>query len=294
MERRSTAAGADPQSAAEYELFVRGVTNELLRLDGLSIAAVHSKPLTGLSQQSHAIDIYWEYSLGGVLHKVAIECKNLSRNVELGHVRDFAAVLSDIPGLRGIMVTRKGFARGAKKYAKAHNISLHVTRPPTDGDYGPRIKATLVVMTFPRVREVEFEVNDAWLAGNTTVRDRLQEGPLPLTDDVVVDNRKTATRRSIQSLIPHPTSKEMPPPGKIVQTYTDAYLEFPTIGPVKIDNIEISYGFERLQHRMDITYLSAQAFVADVLSEKSFVLNQKVYVAFSTEHSNSESPEPNK
>src|SRR4051794_23468650 len=55
----------------------------------------------------------------GVLHKVAIECKNLSRNVELGHVRDFAAVLSDIPGLRGIMVTSKGFARGAKKYVES-------------------------------------------------------------------------------------------------------------------------------------------------------------------------------
>src|SRR4051794_23468651 len=61
--------------------------------------------------------------------------------------------------------------------SKAHNISLHVARPPKDGDAGPRIKATLVVMTIPRVREVEFDVNDAWLAGNSAVRDRIQEGP---------------------------------------------------------------------------------------------------------------------
>jgi len=55
---------------------------------------------------------------------VAIECKNLNRSVELGDVRNFGGVLADIPGLRGIVVTGKGFGRGAKKYAKTHNIGL--------------------------------------------------------------------------------------------------------------------------------------------------------------------------
>lgn len=287
MELHSTLPVTGIRSGLDYELFVRDVTNELLRLDGLSVAAEHHKALEGLSRQPHVVDVYWEYSLGGILHRVAIECKNLNRSVELGDVRNFGSVLTDIPGLRGIVVTGRGFGRGAKKYAKAHNIGLHIVRPPTDGDYGPRIKETLAVLTFPCVREIEFEINDEWLDANRGMRERLVAKPLTVTGDSTVDDRQNAMRTTLRSLIPRPTSNEIPV-GNILLTYVDAYLDFPGIGPVKIDNLEVSYGFERIEHRVEFTYPSAKASVADVLADNAFVLDQRVRLAFSVKLSKSD------
>ena len=74
--------------------------------------------LSGLSEQKHQIDVYWEYELAGVVHRVAIECKNYKNAISLGHVRNFHSVLRDKKNVSGIMVTTIGYQKGAKKYGK--------------------------------------------------------------------------------------------------------------------------------------------------------------------------------
>ena len=115
----------------EYEQFTRKVFAGLSSQKRVkTIKLQHNVKLLGKSDTHHQIDVYWEYEKDGQLHKVAMECKNYSKNVPIGKVRDFYGVIDDIDDLQGIMITRKGFQDGAKKYAASKNIHLKELRAP--------------------------------------------------------------------------------------------------------------------------------------------------------------------
>lgn len=86
------------------------------------------------------IDIYWEYTVAGITHAVAIECKNLNRNVDITSVRDFARKIEKISGLKGLMVARKGFSKNAIFEARSDNIDLLIIREHSDADFAGHIK----------------------------------------------------------------------------------------------------------------------------------------------------------
>src|SRR5262245_29494249 len=94
----------------EYEQFVQSVYSTLLKAEGVEgVQVQHDVELKGKSGQLHQIDVYWEFYRAGVHHRVAIECKNYNRAIEVGKARDFNGVLSDVPGLIGIMATTVGY-----------------------------------------------------------------------------------------------------------------------------------------------------------------------------------------
>ena len=97
-------------SDIEYEKFTQEVYQKLVNADVVKTTEVkHDIKLTGKSGQEHQIDVYWEYEIAGVKHKVAIECKNYNRTVPIGKVRDFFGVLYDLNNVAGIMVTKIGY-----------------------------------------------------------------------------------------------------------------------------------------------------------------------------------------
>ena len=109
----------------EYEQFTRQVFAGLSSQKRVkTIKLQHNVKLLGNSGTRHQIDVYWEYEKDGQLHKVAIECKNYSKNVPIGKVRDFYGVIDDIDDLQGIMITRKGFQDGAKKMQQVKTFIL--------------------------------------------------------------------------------------------------------------------------------------------------------------------------
>jgi hypothetical protein len=69
----------------EFELFVKAIYEEVLTLEGFNTVKVeHNISLFGQSgRQAHQIDVYWEFKLAGVTHKVAIECKEYKNNVPM-------------------------------------------------------------------------------------------------------------------------------------------------------------------------------------------------------------------
>ena len=122
-------------SDIEYEKFTQEVYQELVNADVVKTTEVkHDIKLTGKSGQEHQIDVYWEYEIAGVRHKVAIECKNYNRTVPVGKVRDFYSVLSDLNNVAGSMVTKIGYQEGAKKYASYYGINLMELRTPKQGE----------------------------------------------------------------------------------------------------------------------------------------------------------------
>ena len=97
---------------------------ELVAADVVKTTNVqHNVKLRGKSGQEHKIDVYWEYEIAGVIHRVAIECKNYKRKISIGAVRDFYGVLSDLNNVAGIMVTKIGYQEGAKEFAAHFGIS---------------------------------------------------------------------------------------------------------------------------------------------------------------------------
>ena len=91
---------------------------------GKNICVLHDVKLAGISGQEHQIDVYWEYELAGIKNRVASECKDYSKPLAIGKVRDFYGVLEDLKDVKGIIIAANGFQKGAKDYAKAFGINL--------------------------------------------------------------------------------------------------------------------------------------------------------------------------
>jgi len=126
---------------AEYERFVKGVYEALLKAEGVETVSVkHNITLKGKSGCEHQIDVYWEFKLAEQTYKTAIECKAFNKSVPIGRVRDFYGVLIDVPNLNGIFATLVGYQSGAKTYAEHYGIALKEVRLPTPKDWVGKIK----------------------------------------------------------------------------------------------------------------------------------------------------------
>lgn len=73
---------------------------------------------------SHNLDVYYEFTHVGLRHRVAFECKDWSKPVDIGEVRDFLTVLRDSQPLLGVIVAPAGFQRGPKISRKLTAFSL--------------------------------------------------------------------------------------------------------------------------------------------------------------------------
>jgi hypothetical protein len=148
---------ASPNKNTQYELFVRDIVESLLHAQGLETADVrHNVQVQGIARP-HQIDVYWEYRLGGMLHRVIINCKRYRSAVKVTDVEALAGVLHDMPGVRGLIVTTVGYERGAIDYAKTHQIGLKVVRAPQDGDWEGRLREieTTVRMGVPELKSCD-------------------------------------------------------------------------------------------------------------------------------------------
>lgn len=148
----------------EYEKLTQEIYQRLVNTDVLKPTIVnHNVKLQGKSGQYHQIDVYWEYKIAGIVHKVAIECKNYKNPIAIGKIRDFYGVLSDLNGVVGIMVTKAGYQDGAKKFASKYGISLKELRKPHIGE---AIIAVTDINIGVSCRHCLFEVDNDWAKEN--------------------------------------------------------------------------------------------------------------------------------
>jgi hypothetical protein len=101
--------GSDNENV-EYEKLAQYVYQCILNAEGFeNIAVKHDVGIKGKSGCEHQVDVYWEFTIGGVTQKVAIECKNYNRTVSIGKIRNFYGVPHDIGNITGIFVTKLGY-----------------------------------------------------------------------------------------------------------------------------------------------------------------------------------------
>ena len=144
----------------EYEKFTQEIYNEILKnLYVKNIEVRHNVKLMGKSGQKHQIDVYWEYQYDNTTFKIVIECKNYNHTVSIGKVRDFFGVLYDLEDVKGIMVTKKGYQEGAKKFGAHYGIDLMELREPEEGE-AIVAETTLTIDSYARHRL--FLVDEDW------------------------------------------------------------------------------------------------------------------------------------
>lgn len=262
----------------EYELFAQEVYQQLLSYHHANIKNVqHNIKLKGHSGCEHQIDVYWEYVKNRVNHLVAIECKNYNKRVPKEKVCAFQGVLSDLDGVEGIMVTKKGYQKGAKEYAKQYGILLKELRKP---DKGETIIGEIEHHFHIEKWRTLYKVDEKWAEEhninipeykrkldlisfkNDHKWSNATHIPLPIADDIV-RNAKGDYLISLYSyedqMIKHPID-DFP----YVLPFADAYINSEYWGKLKI--FEVKYDFER-EDQLKTFSLDAGDFVKAILKD---------------------------
>lgn len=233
----------------EYELLAQEIYQILLDSESVrTIKINHNILVEGISGQKHQIDVFWEYNLAGVVHKVAIECKNYNKRVSVGKVRDFSGVLRDIPNTIGIMLTTIGYQEGAIKYADTYGINLMVLRNPIESDWEGRLKKiTVDIRMFrPEIKERIVVIDEKWMHDNTDLTRASFDSQIQgLSTDLVLIKANGEEITNFQTLddnLPHSWKSEM----GLEHTYPfdEAYLEYPKLGKIKILGVKYIYNFK--------------------------------------------------
>ena len=270
--------GKPMKNYAEYERLTQEIYRQLGQATEVNAANVqHNVKLEGRSGQKHQIDVYWEYGKDGKAHRVAIECKNYSRRISLEKVCAFKGVLDDLDGVSGIMVSKVGFQKGAKKYAQQYGISLKELRTP---GYGETIIGEIENHFHIDKRHTLFLIDEDWAAKINLNLQQYREFyasfdftkadiwrtathlPLEIKDHIIrnAQGKKIASLEELEEQIPdHPTD-EFP----FVFKFDDAYLESRHYGPVKIREVKYTY---EIKDETKTIALDAGALVKAILKD---------------------------
>lgn len=264
------------KKGSQYELLTQQVYQILLNAEwpGKNIRVQHDVKLAGLSGQEHQIDVYWEYELAGIKHKVAIECKNYNSPLAIGKVRDFYGVLTDIKYVKGIIVAAKGFQKGAKDFAKAYGINLKELIVSNEDP----VFAEIVSHAQISIRSQLFMIDEVWakekglnldfyrkrlsmmsMTGNEWLN--AKHIPLQTTDSNIVDSQGEKIT-SLEELV-SPINKQIVQGHEYVFSFDDAYV-IGISGPIKIKEVLIT-DKEDLQTNM--FRLVAEGFVKAILKD---------------------------
>lgn len=165
----------------EYETFVASLQQALLNAENITtqknIQIELNKKIIDNCGIKREFDLYWEYELGGLIYKTVIECKDYNSNIAVEKIDALIGKIRDIPDLRAVFATKKGYQSGAKKKAQRNKIDLLVIREQNDSDWedkdgNPFIKSIHINMqiNMPAViTKFEPVIDAEWLKNNTKI-----------------------------------------------------------------------------------------------------------------------------
>ena len=264
----------------EYEKFAQEIYQGLLNEESIkAIQVQHNVKLRGKSGQLHQVDVYWEYELAGVNHKVAIECKNYNKPVSVGKVRDFYGVLSDLNNVNGIMVTKVGYQKGAKEFATHYGINLKELRLPNKEE---SIIGRLELNIF--ITRRLFLLDDEWAKSSINLEGYRKylmffsgdndwtttDFPLETLPDAKICDKNGIPIVSFDELEDKLPSENTEP--EYIFNFEDAYIDTRNMGRVKIKKVKYVFIQEREKKVFDI---DARYFIKAILKD---VLNGEIKV----------------
>lgn len=192
-------------------------------------------------------------------------------------MRDFYGVIDDIDDLQGIMITRKGFQDGAKKYAASKNIHLKELRAPI----GKESLAGRVITDFHiSMRRCLYLVDEDWAKQHgfdikpylrwldmMSIEHKSQwvnASHIPIerkSDDIYNYMKEVITsHEEIEAAIPGTMEED----SSHTIPFEDAYIDSKYWGLVKIKEIKYEYTNETHRSVMDI---DARDFIEAILKD---------------------------
>lgn len=165
----------------EYELFVASLQQAILDAENITtqknIQVEVNKKIVDNSGIERQFDIYWEYELGGFLYKTIIECKDYDSNVSVEKIDALIGKIRDLPDLRAVFATKKGYQSGARTKANTNRIDLLIVREQnesdwTDTDGTPFIKKIVINMHIcspAQITKFRPELDGEWIKENTDI-----------------------------------------------------------------------------------------------------------------------------
>lgn len=139
----------------EYELLVREIYQQILDQDKVGNVVVEHDVLKQGIATKHQIDVYWEFTRGGISHRVAVQVKQWKRPISKGAMLTFKGVLDDLPGTVGVMVTAQGYQQGALEVATKYGITICELKEDVPLPKGVTPGSTLKISIKGRLATVE-------------------------------------------------------------------------------------------------------------------------------------------
>ena len=232
----------------EYEKFTQEIYLGLMNPKGVQTVDVkHNVKLKGSSGQQHQVDVYWEYQIDGVAHKVIIECKNYNTAIPIGKVRDFYGLLADLTNVSGIMVTKMGYQAGAKAYAYYYGINLKELRTPTleeaiigeiqiHTQIACRRRLFLIDKQWAELNNISLESLENWFAGISLWDGELRNDgyfPLEISPGASILDKKRHRISTFDEL-----ENKLSEDNEHIFNFEDAYVDTRYLGQIKINAVK--------------------------------------------------------
>ena len=229
--------------STEYEELVRDVYQALHDAEHPgTVEVLHNRKLPGDSGCEHQIDVLWKVKpegAGGMISTVAIECKHYKDTVEVGPVRDFFGVLHDT-GAKGIFATKRGFQRGARKFADRYGIGLVEVRPPEDADWEGRVRSVGVEFNAVVPENVRISVipDDEWATQEGLSPAGVESFACFAGESQIFDGAGRVVVSDLRVLVGNLSVDEIRS-GNTVRKYPNHFLVHPKGGRLKIRGVQI-------------------------------------------------------
>ena len=196
----------------EYEIFVASLYQAILNAEKFTtqknIKVEVNKKIIDRCGIERQFDIYWEYEVGGITYKTVIECKDYNSSISVEKIDALIGKIHDLPDLRAIFATKKGYQSGTKTKAEQNKIDLLIVREQndfdwTDKDGNPLVKRISMKLNL-RIPAViySFEpfIDGDWVKANTDLDTNSLVNIEGLNNEIFIDDIDKGERYSIHDL----------------------------------------------------------------------------------------------
>lgn len=237
----------------DYEQFVALLQQALLNAESITlqknIEVQLNKKIVDSCGVEREFDLYWEYELAGITYKTVIECKDYDSRIPLEKIDALIGKIRDIPDLKAVFATKKGYQSGAKAKAEHNKIDLLIVREQNASDWQdvdgtPFIKTihiNMVIQMPANITEFQPLIDSQWAAENLGP-DRVAVSMSGLNNEIFVEIEDTGEKYSLHEL----QGKLTPLEGKTFGSFKkeERFKQGWIVGPdarYKIQGYNVSY-----------------------------------------------------
>lgn len=271
----------------EYEAFVANLQKALINseefLKQKNIQIQLNKKITDNFGTEREFDIYWEYELAGIVYKTVIECKDYNSKVSIDKIDALVGKTRDIPDLKAVFATKKGYQSGAEIKAKFNKVDLLIVREQNDSDWYTsdgiplvrKARVNIHVLSDRKITSLSPMVDMQW-ANEESVTELTIDG---LSDEIYINNLDINERKSIYDIVNHYESDtESSGDFYIEKSFSNAWLECKNT-KYKIKGIKIGFSTQQPSiSTMEIDFTKELVGVIEYVSKgmKTSIFNEGV------------------